>query len=119
MKRPHAAPLAIAAGLTIGIFLPAFAGDSVAPVPFLGSSASACQPGAPCANTRTHARPSPKVVIGNAYPKAHIVTEPGRYGLSEAPPGEAYAVIGRSLTRIDKQSHKVLSILRQIEGLRD
>ncbi|AXC49418.1 hypothetical protein DRW48_06685 [Paracoccus suum] len=118
--RQLAVPAAIAAALSFGVLLPALAANTGVVAPFLGGGVPACEAGAPCAAKDGNVATAPAgVIVGNTYPDAHIITEPGRYGLTDAPAGEAYAVIGKTLARVDKSSFKVLSILRPIEGLRD
>lgn len=95
---------------------PAKGGPPTGMVPFL-------QPQAPAkarpATAPARAKAGPRVVVGDRYPNAHLITEPGRYGLSVPPDGTAYAVIGHTLARVDRKTFKVLSILRSIEGPRD
>lgn len=50
---------------------------------------------------------------------AHMITHPGRYGLSNAPGNNRYAVVAGKLVRIDEESGKILSILRSIDRILD
>lgn len=61
------------------------------------------------------------VQIGEVVPaeKLHIISYPGRYGLGPEVPGSLYAVVGDQLIRIDAQSHKVQSIIRQVTEILD
>lgn len=49
----------------------------------------------------------------------HVVTRPGRYGLSIPPDGDRYAVIDGQLVRVSSDSGKVLSILRVVDAILD
>lgn len=49
----------------------------------------------------------------------HWVRRPGLYGLGEAPDGSRYAVVGGQLVRLDRDSYKVLSVLRAVDALLD
>ncbi|MGR3199970.1 MAG: hypothetical protein ACU0DH_13930 [Paracoccus sp. (in: a-proteobacteria)] len=42
------------------------------------------------------------------------IAVPGSYGLGVSPAGHRYAIVGGYLVRIDDQSGKVLSVLRQL-----
>ena len=55
-------------------------------------------------------------LIGDV-PRQELVTPiavPGSYGLGVSPAGHRYAIVGGYLVRIDDQSGKVLSVLRQL-----
>lgn len=53
--------------------------------------------------------------VGDVLPEAdvHIVTSPGVYGLGPEPPGSRYAVAHGMLIRVDAETTKVLSVLRE------
>lgn len=51
--------------------------------------------------------------------KAHLISHPGRYGLSDAPDGNRYAVVDQRLVRVDAASGQVLSILRMVDAVLD
>lgn len=50
---------------------------------------------------------------------AHVITRPGRYGLSTPPEGDRYAVIDGRLVRVNSDTGKVLSILRLVNEILD
>ncbi|CAM3433255.1 RcnB family protein [Paracoccus nototheniae] len=58
------------------------------------------------------ARPLPAVGAVAPQGQTHRVTRPGRYGLSEPPEGEIYAVLHGQLVRIEAASGIIRSILR-------
>ncbi|WP_410216485.1 hypothetical protein [Paracoccus sp. (in: a-proteobacteria)] len=41
----------------------------------------------------------------------HLITRPGRYGLSKAPEGDRYAILDGRIVRIEADTAQVLSIL--------
>ena len=49
----------------------------------------------------------------------HLISQPGRYGLGPEQPGSRYAVVSRTLIRIDPQNLKILSILRHPVAILD
>ncbi|RNF33483.1 hypothetical protein A7A09_016755 [Paracoccus methylarcula] len=49
----------------------------------------------------------------------HIVTRPGRYGLSMPPDGNRYAIVDGQLVRVNRDSGKILSILRLVDAILD
>lgn len=49
----------------------------------------------------------------------HVVTRPGRYGLSMPPSGNRYAIVDGQLVRVNEDSGKILSILRLVEAILD
>ncbi|WBU52564.1 hypothetical protein [Paracoccus sp. SCSIO 75233] len=51
--------------------------------------------------------------------RLHIVSRPGRYGLRPAPTGSKYAVMNGRLVRIDAESGKVQSVIRQVDSILD
>lgn len=50
---------------------------------------------------------------------AHLISHPGRYGLSKAPTGNRYAIMDGRLMRVDESTGKILSILRVIDAILD
>lgn len=66
--------------------------------------------------TNDGAASSPPIFqVGDILPEAdvHIVTSPGVYGLGPEPPGSRYAVAHGMLIRVDAETTKVLSVLRE------
>lgn len=55
------------------------------------------------------------VVVGERYPEVERIPAPGRYGLFDPPEGESYAIVSRTLVRLDDETGQVLSVLRRIE----
>lgn len=49
----------------------------------------------------------------------HVVTRPGRYGLSMPPDGNRYAIVDGQLVRVNEDSGKILSILRLVDAILD
>ena len=49
----------------------------------------------------------------------HIITDPGRYGLSLPPDGARYAVVDGRLVRVESQTGKILSIIRLVDAILD
>lgn len=49
----------------------------------------------------------------------HVVTRPGRYGLSMPPSGNRYAIVDGQLVRVNEDSGKILSILRLVDAILD
>lgn len=62
-----------------------------------------------------------ELTVGDVIPASelHIVTHPGRYGLGPEQPGSRYAVAYGRLIRVDESSHKVLSVIRMVNGILD
>ena len=63
--------------------------------------------------------PTAAVTVGDIVDpqNVHLVTHPGRYGLSNAPSGHRYAIVNGKLVRIDAQTGKIMSVLRAINVL--
>ncbi|SET42774.1 RcnB family protein [Paracoccus homiensis] len=51
--------------------------------------------------------------------RAHVVSHPGRYGLSNPPEGDLYVVKDGRLVRVDGRTGQILSILRVVDALLD
>lgn len=51
--------------------------------------------------------------------RVHMITRPGRYGLSGAPSGNRYAIVDGKLIRVDPKTGQILSILRSVEAILD
>ena len=49
----------------------------------------------------------------------HRVTMPGRYGLSQPPAGQDFAIIAGHLVRVDAVDGRVLSVLRPVPQVLD
>ena len=49
----------------------------------------------------------------------HIVTRPGLYGLGDPPSGQRYAVVDGRLVRVDRDTGRILSILRLVDAILD
>ncbi|MGV3694220.1 MAG: RcnB family protein [Paracoccus marcusii] len=60
-------------------------------------------------------------MVGDSVPEdqLHRVSAPGRYGLSQAPDGDSYAVVGGHLVRIDADDGRILSVLRPAPRILD
>ena len=60
-------------------------------------------------------------MVGDSVPEdqLHRVSAPGRYGLSQAPDGDSYAVVGGYLVRIDADDGRILSVLRHAPRILD
>lgn len=83
--------------------------------PGLAKKSSACVP------PRQAKKAAGPVAVGQILDlgKVHLVTRPGRYGLSRAPAGNDYAVVDGKLVRVDSRSGQILSILRSIDTILD
>lgn len=51
--------------------------------------------------------------------RVHVISHPGRYGLSTPPRGNRYAIVDGRLVRVDAGSGQILSILRIIDAILD
>lgn len=51
--------------------------------------------------------------------RVHVISHPGRYGLSTPPRGNRYAIVDGKLVRVDEGSGQILSILRVIDAILD
>lgn len=49
----------------------------------------------------------------------HAVTRPGLYGLGDAPRGQRYAIVNGRLVRVDRETGRILSILRLVDAILD
>ena len=49
----------------------------------------------------------------------HVITRPGLYGLTDPPAGQRYAIVDGRLVRIDRDSSKILSIIRLVDAILD
>ena len=49
----------------------------------------------------------------------HLVSRPGLYGLGEPPRGQRYAIVNGRLVRIDRESGRILSIIRIVDAILD
>ena len=60
-------------------------------------------------------------VVGTAvdWDDVHVITRPGLYGLSEPPKGQRYAIVDGRLVRVDRESSKILSIIRLVDAILD
>lgn len=96
---------AVAAGTMLG--LAALTAPNTIPTRALPDQTSVCPP-------RCEAPVSAPPPVGQrADPLGtHLVTMPGRYGLSKAPDGQGFAIVAGHLVRIDAQDGRVLSVLR-------
>ncbi|TGN47728.1 hypothetical protein E4L95_19125 [Paracoccus liaowanqingii] len=83
------------------------------------------QPGAadwpPCPEACVTAAATASPEVGDVVTMArlHIITHPGRYGLSDPPKGEHFAVLDGRLVRIHAETLKVRSVLRPITVILD
>lgn len=59
------------------------------------------------------------VVVGQRYDGVRYVTDPYRYGLSPAPEGSRYGIIGNQLVRLDSRTDTVLALVRLVEAVLD
>lgn len=50
---------------------------------------------------------------------AHLVRQPGLYGLTGAPHGQRYAIVDGQLVRVDAGTAKVLAVIRAVEAILD
>ena len=57
-----------------------------------------------------------RTVDGN---RLHRVSRPGLYGMSQPPAGSAYGIVDDRLIRFDPESGRILSIIRQVDGILD
>ncbi|WP_265501063.1 hypothetical protein [Paracoccus beibuensis] len=64
---------------------------------------------------------SPTFAVGDFAPRdqVHLITHPGRYGLSTPPFGDSYAVIGGFLVRLDPEHRRIESVLRPVPRILD
>lgn len=88
--------------------------------------ADACPPGLArkspeCLPPGQARKKSKGVVVGDVIDvgRAHVVTHPGRYGLSNPPEGDLYVVKDGRLVRVDERTGQILSILRAVDALLD
>ncbi|HHW33010.1 MAG TPA: hypothetical protein GXX24_02540 [Paracoccus solventivorans] len=51
--------------------------------------------------------------------RAHLVRQPGLYGLAGAPDGQRYAIVDGQLLRVDAGTAKVLAVIRAVEAILD
>lgn len=49
----------------------------------------------------------------------HLVSRPGLYGLGEPPKGQRYAVVNGRLMRVDRETGRILSIIRIVDAILD
>lgn len=49
----------------------------------------------------------------------HVITRPGLYGLTDPPAGQRYAIVDGRLVRVDRDSSKILSIIRLVDAILD
>lgn len=61
----------------------------------------------------------PAVGMGVPDDQLHHISMPGRYGLSEPPEGDGYAIVGGHLVRIDAADGRILSVLRPAPRILD
>lgn len=112
--KPHHKTTATVAGLVLA--LSAFA---TVVQPGLAPQQPQPQPEAIAPEPYLHAAGGtpPAISIGEPVDAArvHVVAEPGLYGLSEPPPENRYAIVDGHLVRVDEDSGKILSILREVE----
>ncbi len=75
----------------------------------------------PACTTECLVGPATLPMVGEGVPadQLHHVSMPGRYGLSEPPDGDGYAVVGGHLVRIDAQDGRILSVLRPAPRILD
>lgn len=68
------------------------------------------------ANTARHAATHAEPAEGDfVHPsQVRLIDRPGVFGLSDAPDGDSYALIGDRLARIDPQTGQIMSILRKV-----
>ncbi|MGR3199971.1 MAG: hypothetical protein ACU0HS_01305 [Paracoccus sp. (in: a-proteobacteria)] len=61
------------------------------------------------------------VVVGDiaSEHQVHMITRPGRYGLSSPPAGDAYAVVAGHIVRLDPTSKRIESVLRPVPRILD
>lgn len=51
--------------------------------------------------------------------QAHPITSPARYGLTNPPQGQAYAVLSGQLVRVRTDNHVIMSVLRPAPQILD
>ena len=76
----------------------------------------------PASHVQETESPDRKLIeIGEVVPEAklHIVSHPGRYGLGPELPGSTYAVFERHLIRVDTDTGRVQSVIREVTGIVD
>ncbi|MCQ0971705.1 hypothetical protein MLD63_14875 [Paracoccus sp. TK19116] len=100
MRRTILAIAIVAAGLAYGLF------DSATAMDGSPAATAVAKPLAPTVGERLPAK------------DAHLIVDPGRYGLGPALPGTRYAVASGWLVRVDAESMVVQSRLWQREKLR-
>ena len=49
----------------------------------------------------------------------HLVSRPGLYGLGEPPKGQRYAIMNGRLVRVDRDTGRILSIIRIVDAILD
>ncbi|TJZ91558.1 hypothetical protein FA743_10670 [Paracoccus gahaiensis] len=75
----------------------------------------------PCSKACVVAAATALVAVGDvaAEAKLHMITHPGRYGLSEPPKGERFAVLDGRLVRVHTETMQIRSVLRPITQILD
>lgn len=51
--------------------------------------------------------------------RVHVISRPGLYGLGSAPAGQRYAIVNGRLVRVDRDTGRILSILRVVDAILD
>ena len=110
----------LCAAAAVGLLLATVAATAEDPAPRAAVLAQA--PPAECAaGPGCPARKGRSFRVGDIAPPAqlHRIREPGLYGLSDPPRGDAYAILDGQLIRIDARTGQIRSVLWRVRQILD